>query len=82
MEPIYVNVIRYLRTLEETRIMRIAVLSDLHLGAGDKADRTRGHDEHLLAVLSVLEAEHDQIILLGDVWETLTCRFPGTTRVH
>ena len=55
--------------------MRIAVLSDLHLGAFDKADRGRGHDEHLLAVLSALEAEHDQIILLGDVWETLTCRF-------
>ena len=57
--------------------MRIAVISDLHLGAGDQADRGHGHDEHLLAVLSALEADHDHIILLGDVWETLTCRLPG-----
>src|SRR5262244_4408262 len=47
--------------------MRIAVISDLHIGAEDfSAD---GFGEFL----DHLEGEHDEIILLGDVFE---CYFP------
>jgi UDP-2,3-diacylglucosamine pyrophosphatase LpxH len=47
--------------------MRIAVISDLHIGA----DEFR--PEGLTEFLDHLEAEHDEIILLGDVFE---CYFP------
>lgn len=57
--------------------MNIAVISDIHLGRGDRADRALGHDEALLRFLDQLEAQHELIILLGDIWETLTSRWPG-----
>src|SRR6202008_2935544 len=47
--------------------MRIAVISDLHIGADDF--RPDGFGEFLYH----LEGEHDEIILLGDVFE---CYFP------
>jgi len=50
-----------------TRAMRIAVISDLHIGAEDF--RPDGFGEFL----DHLEREHDEIILLGDVFE---CYFP------
>ena len=57
--------------------MKIAVISDLHLGRGDVTDRRRGHDKALLRFLDYLEANHEMIILLGDIWETLASRWPG-----
>ena len=57
--------------------MNIAVISDIHLGRGDRADRKRGKDEALLRLLDYLEVHHEQIILLGDVWELLTPKWPG-----
>lgn len=52
--------------------MKIAVISDLHLGAGDGAD-TFGHDElGFLRFLSFLESNFEKVVLLGDIWETLT----------
>ena len=57
--------------------MKIAVISDLHLGRGDLADRRRDQDEELLALLDYLEAHYERIILLGDVWALLTPKCPG-----
>jgi len=52
--------------------MNIAVISDLHLGSGDVADNF-GHSElDFIRFLARLERDFDLIILLGDVWETLT----------
>ena len=45
--------------------MKIAVISDIHLGRGDSADRKRGHDEELLRFLDHLEAHYEKIILLA-----------------
>ena len=54
--------------------MKIAVISDLHLGAGDASD-TFGHgDVEFLRFLARLEGDFERIVLLGDVWETLTSR--------
>jgi predicted phosphodiesterase len=52
--------------------VKIAVISDLHLGSGDRTDLF-GHDDHeFLRFLSFLEDNFEKIVLLGDVWETLT----------
>ena len=47
--------------------LRIAVISDLHIGADDFAPTGLGE------FLDHLEREHDEIILLGDAFE---CYFP------
>lgn len=60
--------------------MQIAVISDLHLGRGDLADRGRRHDADLLRLLDYLESRYDRIILLGDIWELLTSTCPGLQR--
>jgi predicted phosphodiesterase len=57
--------------------MHIAVISDLHLGRGDVADRFRHEDGIFLRFLDHLERHFDRIVLLGDVWETLGSRRPG-----
>ena len=56
--------------------MKIAVISDLHLGSGDQADRSRSRDERLLRHLDFLEAHFEVIVLLGDIWETLASPLP------
>ena len=60
--------------------MNIAVISDIHLGRGDRADRRQGQDEALLRLLDYLEARYELIILLGDVWELLTPKWPGSPK--
>ncbi len=56
--------------------MRIAVISDLHLGFGASDDF--GHDDaEFLKFLSFLEREFEKVVLLGDIWETLTGKMPG-----
>jgi UDP-2,3-diacylglucosamine pyrophosphatase LpxH len=54
--------------------MKIAVISDLHLGNGTRSDQF-GHDEaNFLRFLDHLEDNFERIVLLGDVYETLTTR--------
>jgi len=60
--------------------MKIAVISDLHLGPKDASD-SFGHDDHaFLGFLRRLEADFEQIVLLGDIWETLTTARPFAAR--
>lgn len=54
--------------------MTIAVISDLHLGCGDPADRFGHADPDFLRFLRRLEGDFERIVLLGDVFETLTSR--------
>lgn len=51
--------------------MKIAVLSDLHLGFGDASERFTHQDHRFLLFLDKIEEQHDRIFLLGDIWETL-----------
>jgi UDP-2,3-diacylglucosamine pyrophosphatase LpxH len=52
--------------------MEIAVISDLHLGRGDRIDPFQGRDAELIRFLNHLERSFERIILLGDIFETLT----------
>ncbi len=54
--------------------MRIAVISDLHLGPGDASDSFGHQDAAFERFLHQLESDFERIVLLGDVWETLTSR--------
>jgi predicted phosphodiesterase len=61
--------------------MRIAVISDLHLGDGGPTD-VFGHDDaEFLGFLRFLEGNFERIVLLGDIWETLTAIVPGSPLV-
>ena len=57
--------------------MQIAVISDLHLGPGDRSDVFRHEDEQFAKFLTYLESNFERIVLLGDIWETLTPAWPG-----
>lgn len=53
--------------------MHIAVISDLHLGTG-RADLF-GHEEtRFMRFLDHLEANFERVVLLGDIYETLSVR--------
>lgn len=54
--------------------MRIAVISDLHLGRRDAVDPFGHEDSAFLKFLRFLECNFERIVLLGDVYETLTAR--------
>jgi predicted phosphodiesterase len=57
--------------------MYVAVISDLHLGPTGPAD-SFGHDDfEFLRFLTFLEHNFERIVLLGDIWETLTGRLPA-----
>jgi len=56
--------------------MQIAVISDLHLGTRDRSDVFRHDDDRFLGFLDFLESNFERIVLLGDVWETLTPAWP------
>jgi len=56
--------------------MSIAVISDLHLGPGDRSDLFRHEDAEFLKFLRFLESGFERIVLLGDIWETLTPAWP------
>src|SRR5688572_4879234 len=58
--------------------MKLAVISDLHLGAGDLADCFGHDDADFLRFLKFLEGNFERIILLGDIWETLQSRRLGS----
>src|SRR4051794_31587370 len=57
--------------------MQLAVISDLHLGRRGPTDGFGHDDADFLRFLSFLERHFEQIVLLGDVWETLTGTLPG-----
>jgi len=57
--------------------MQIAVISDLHLGAGGPLDGFGHDDSEFLEFLTYLEDNFERIVLLGDIWETLTGKLPG-----
>lgn len=50
--------------------MRIAALSDLHIGARRHTDGFRHDSARFARWLDALEQEHDRIVLLGDVYQT------------
>ncbi len=57
--------------------MEIAVISDLHLGTGGSTDEF-GHDDfEFLKFLDFLETNFEKVVLLGDIWETLTAPSPA-----
>jgi predicted phosphodiesterase len=60
--------------------MKLAVISDLHLGAGDLADGFGHDDGEFLRFLGFLEKNFERVILLGDIWETLQSRRLGSAR--
>lgn len=50
--------------------MRIAALSDFHIGSMAWADPFGHGEEDFLGFLDRLEADHDHIVLLGDIYQT------------
>ncbi|RME01787.1 MAG: hypothetical protein D6812_07410 [Deltaproteobacteria bacterium] len=50
--------------------LRIAAISDLHIGAYARTDAFGHEEEDFLAFLDHLEATHDRIVLLGDIYQT------------
>lgn len=59
--------------------MRVASISDLHLGTRATLDGFRGPESKLLEFLDHLERDHDRIVLLGDVFATDYDRVPGSS---
>lgn len=60
--------------------MKLAVISDLHLGVGDRADSFGHDDAEFLQFLKFLEGNFERVVLLGDIWETLQSRRLGSAR--
>lgn len=56
--------------------MRIAVISDLHIGPPG-LDFLDHSDDSFISFLKNLESSHEKIILLGDIIETLMPKYPG-----
>jgi predicted phosphodiesterase len=50
----------------------IATISDLHLGYRDEAELFQHEDGAFLRFLDYLESNFERVVLLGDIWETLT----------
>jgi predicted phosphodiesterase len=62
--------------------MRIAVISDLHLGTRGPTDSFGHDDSEFVRFLRYLERNFERIVLLGDVWETLTGVMPGSPLIQ
>lgn len=60
--------------------MRIAAISDLHIGACPRMDSFRHHRDDFLRFLDGLESSHDHIVLLGDIYQCDHGWTLGTTR--
>jgi predicted phosphodiesterase len=60
--------------------VNITVISDLHLGSEDVTDSFGHEDGEFLRFLSFLERNFERIVLLGDIWETLTMHCPWRAR--
>jgi UDP-2,3-diacylglucosamine pyrophosphatase LpxH len=50
--------------------MRVAAISDFHIGASARADVFRHREDTFLAFLDRVEADHDRVVLLGDLFQT------------
>lgn len=62
--------------------MKIAVISDLHIGAGGRVDRF-GHEEaSFLRFLDFLAASFERVVVLGDALELLHGPRPGAYRAQ
>ena len=59
-------------TRRKRGIMQLAVISDLHLGRRGPTDGFGHDDAEFLRFLGFLEGNFEQVVLLGDIWETLT----------
>lgn len=57
--------------------MRIAAISDLHIGAYARSDSFGHAQDAFLRLLDGLEASHDRIVLLGDIYQTDHGWVPG-----
>ncbi len=57
--------------------MRIAAVSDLHIGDRAHSDTFRHAEGDFLGWLDVLEAQHDTLVLLGDIYQTDHGPLPG-----
>ena len=57
--------------------MKMAVISDLHLGDGGATDLFGHEDNEFLRFLQHLENNFEKVVLLGDIWETLTAPSPA-----
>ncbi len=57
--------------------MRIAALSDFHIGARADTDEFHHAEADFLAWLDQLESSHDHIVLVGDIWQTEHGLLPG-----
>jgi len=57
--------------------MRIAALSDFHIGAHAYTDEFHHPEAEFLAWLTALEAGHDRIVLVGDIYQTEHALLPG-----
>ncbi|MCH2108600.1 MAG: UDP-2,3-diacylglucosamine diphosphatase [Polyangiaceae bacterium] len=55
----------------------MAVISDLHLGDGGATDLFGHEDNEFLRFLQHLENNFEKVVLLGDIWETLTAPSPA-----
>ncbi len=55
-------------------------ISDLHLGTGGAADGFGHEDGEFLKFLGFLEKNFEKVVLLGDIWETLTGALPVIPR--
>lgn len=56
------------------------MISDLHLGSEDITDSFGHSDADFLRFLSFLEGNFERVVLLGDIWETLTVKCPWRAR--
>jgi UDP-2,3-diacylglucosamine pyrophosphatase LpxH len=56
--------------------MRVAIISDLHLGRGDRSDRFGHEPARFLRFLQALEEMSDEVVLLGDILDTHHGRVP------
>jgi len=57
--------------------MRIAALSDFHIGARGYTDEFHHREDAFLEFLAQLEATHDRIVLVGDIYQTEHDLLPG-----
>lgn len=58
--------------------MRIAALSDFHIGARAYTDEFHHAEADFLRWLDALAADHDRIVLVGDIYQTEHALLPGS----
>lgn len=75
--PLFLYWSAQVRTQIEEDHMQIAVISDLHLGTGGATDEFGHEDNEFLKFLDFLEGNFEKVVLLGDIWETLTAPSPA-----